>query len=87
MGKRNIHTTLGISKLKFFKYEHQLIGLTFQHFVLMPNEFSLYLVRKLEINPSCLKRRFSLGIDANNNEQSILVTLKFDVATKNTKKN
>ncbi len=50
----------------------------------MPNEFTLYLVRKLEINPSCLKRRFSLGIDANKNEQSFLVTLKFDVTTENT---
>jgi hypothetical protein len=81
MGKRHIHTTLGISKLKFFKYKHQSIGLTFQHFVLTPNEFTLYLARKLEIYPSCLKRRFSLGIDANNHEQSFLVTLKFDVTT------
>jgi hypothetical protein len=81
MGKRSIHKTLGISKLKFFKYEHQSIELIFEHFVLMPNEFTLYLVRKLEIYPSCLKRKFSLGIDANNNEQSFLVTLKFDVTT------
>jgi hypothetical protein len=52
----------------------------------MPHEFTLYLVRKLEINPSCLKRRFSLGIDANNNEQSFLVTLKFDITTENINK-
>jgi hypothetical protein len=53
----------------------------------MPNEFALYFVRKLEINPSCSKNRFSLGIDANNNERSFVVTLKFDVTTLNTKKN
>jgi len=34
-----------------------------------------------------IEKEISLGIDANNNEQSFLVTLKFDVTTENTKKN